>query len=247
MATTHIMSERIHTTVQALHDKLERLNEERHATEKETWWRTTSATIALLKHAQFRMDHAEKTIRTLEKRVKDLESISTHDELTGLLNRRGFNEALSGEVDRTKRHLSQGGVLVIIDLDDFKSINDTFGHSAGDACLRLVGKTLLQDIRAMDAAGRMGGDEFIVLLADADAQCAVDRAQKLGSRLNNISFMHDGFEIAINASVGLRAYGPNDNVTRIIADADASMYTNKKGKRNNNTQHRTISERSALI
>ena len=97
-----------------------------------------------------------------------MEELATTDFLTGLHNGAGFDAAFAKEIDRTGRGLSKGGLLVIIDLDNFKMINDMYGHQAGDACLKLVAQTLAHEIRTMDTAARLGGDEFILLLSDAD-------------------------------------------------------------------------------
>lgn len=223
-------------------------NHTTYATEKDSWWRTLSATIALLKHAQTRLDAHTQTIRALEKRVKHLEALATRDDLTGLLNRRGFHEALAVEMDRTRRGHSRGGVMVMIDLDGFKTVNDRYGHAVGDACLRLVGQTLGQDIRTMDAAARPSGDEFIVLLADAETECAALRAQKLGQRLNNLSLAHNGIEIAIQASIGLRSYGQRDDLARILREADDRMYEHKREKTNRTMEppHTEIQTRAMI-
>src|SRR5690606_9610578 len=126
----------------------------------------------LLEAANLKIAEQEERIALLEKQV-------TMDELTGLLNRRGFFDTFDREIDRTNRGHSQGGLLVLIDLDNFKMINDTYGHQAGDAALKLVAKTLVTESRRMDACARLGGDEFIVLLANTDRDSVLTRAQAL--------------------------------------------------------------------
>jgi diguanylate cyclase (GGDEF)-like protein len=132
------------------------------------------------------------------------------------------------ELDRVNRDKSQGGLLIMIDLDNFKSINDTYGHDAGDAALKLVANALSTDIRRMDVAGRMGGDEFVILFVNTDRKQALERAQFLIKKLNNLSFVWHGEEIPVRASIGLENYNKGDKSENIFRAADQSMYGNKK-------------------
>ena len=177
------------------------------------------------------LEQAQKIV-DLEERVALLESLATTDELTGLLNRRGFMHAFSAEMDRVLRGHSIGGVLVLIDLDQFKAINDTRGHAAGDACLRLVGKTLSQDIRHMDAVARLGGDEFAVLLGNTTVLEAGTRVQKLSNALNNLSLLWQGQEIVIGASVGVQPLRLESGagIDDLLDRADQAMYENKRAR-----------------
>jgi diguanylate cyclase (GGDEF)-like protein len=202
-------------------------------------WRLLGATMALLNHTHAELEKAQKDVRHLEKRLSELEAIATVDDLTGLKNRRGFYEAFACELDRSGRSLSKGGILVIIDLDNFKAINDTFSHQAGDSCLRLVGKTLAGEIRHMDTAARLGGDEFVLLLSDTAKEDALSRIQNLSRNLNNLSLIWNGHEIPIRASVGLRAYSKGDQPDDIFGEADAALYRDKS--RNKHEQERVAS------
>lgn len=187
------------------------------------------ATIALdmLREANTALDEAHRQLGTQRTRIEHLEAIATTDELTGIVNRRGFVEAFDRELDRTTRGLTKGGLLLMIDLDNFKLINDTYGHAAGDAALRLVAETLKGTIRRMDLAGRLGGDEFVLLFSNADVMAAVDRAQQLAMRLNSLSLRWKGEKIAVRASIGMRAYAAGDTVDGVLHGADSSMYAVK--------------------
>src|SRR6185295_9638211 len=148
----------------------------------------------------------------------------TTDELTGIRNRRGFHESFVRELDRCDRGQSGGGLLVLIDLDNFKAINDTYGHAAGDAALRLVAQTLAGEIRLMDTAARLGGDEFVLLLSNTTKGEAAGRAQRLGQLLNNLALAWQGDIIPVRASLGLRAYAKGDKTESVFSAADSQLY-----------------------
>jgi diguanylate cyclase (GGDEF)-like protein len=187
--------------------------------------------LAETRRLQRQLDQAMATIGRYEARIAQLDMLSTTDELTGLQNRRGFFLNFEGELDRCSRGLTAGGLLVLIDLDNFKAVNDTYGHAAGDACLRLVGRALLGMIRPMDSAARLGGDEFILLLSGAGARATAGRIQKLARMLNNLTLDWQGAAIAIHASVGLKEYGPGMKADAIFHEADSAMYATKKQRK----------------
>lgn len=207
---------------------------------KDNWGKSMSATLNLLKQAQNLITQSEARIQEQAKRIAALEKISSTDELTGIANRRGFMMEFNRELDRVNRDKSQGGLLIMIDLDNFKSINDTYGHAAGDNALKVVASTLANDIRTMDVAGRLGGDEFTILFVNTTRVDALERAQFLIKKLNNLSFVWQGHEIPVRASLGLKEYKKGSTAKNIFTAADASMYENKKQlkdiriKQNNN-------------
>lgn len=194
----------------------------------------------LLKSAYTMLEQAEKKLNEKEKRIQNLERIMTIDELTGLTNRRGFYSAFRKELDRTNRGQSQGGLLIMVDLDFFKTINDTFGHAAGDKALQIIGCFLNEQIRDMDVAARLGGDEFILLMPDTSIVKAMRRAQALGDALNALSFEWAGATIHIHASLGLQEYNQGDTIETIIHAADEKMYTDKKNRMKQNHQTERI-------
>lgn len=171
-------------------------------------------------------------IAVLEDRIKQLEYMTVTDPLTGLLNRRGFDRAFLAEQDRIKRASSRGGLVVMIDLDRFKAINDTLGHDAGDKCLQLVAQTLTAGIRDMDTAARLGGDEFALLLTNTFADAALNRVQHLSLNLNKMALNWHGQSVFIGASIGVRPVGTNETLADILMHADADMYANKRASTN---------------
>jgi len=208
---------------------------EYHAREKDGWKRSIGATIALLHYANMMLEQAEEKIRHQDQRIKSLEDLSTTDELTGLKNRRGFYESFMAELERSKRDISMGGLLIMIDLDNFKAINDTYGHMAGDACLRLVARTLEAEVRTMDTVARLGGDEFVLLLCNTTRKLAAGRAQDLAWRLNNLSLAWYGDVIPVRASIGLQNYAKGDGPETIFGAADSALYAEKARRKKDKT------------
>lgn len=199
--------------------------------ERDGWWRTMSASLSFVKFTMHCLESAERKIAEQAERIAQLEQLATLDELTGLMNRRGFYDVFLREIDRTTRGHSHGGLLIIIDLDNFKMVNDTYGHPAGDAALRLVAKTLKSNSRVMDACGRLGGDEFVLLLANTERDKALVRAQNLIRQLNSLTLVWYGTEIPIRASLGLKDYKGNDKLEDIFGAADNSLYTQKRANK----------------
>jgi len=193
-------------------------------------WRLTKAALSAIRNLQTDLGSANAELIRRQNRINTLEQIATTDELTGVTNRRGFMDMFDREIDRTNRGQTQGGLLIMIDMDNFKAINDTYGHGAGDAALRLTAQTLQAHIRRMDVAARIGGDEFVLLFANADPVGAVDRAQKLARKLNALTLKFDGNRIPVRASLGIQRYAKGDSIETIFTAADALMYK-AKGER----------------
>lgn len=186
----------------------------------------------LLRAAYSAIENAEKTISNQNQRIQILESLLTTDELTGLCNRRGFMAALAAETDRTNRGLSQGGLLIMIDLDQFKLINDTYGHAAGDEALRKTSDYLKSQVRDMDTAARLGGDEFVILFPNTNKTKAFKRAQGIRHGLNNLSFEYNGKTIPIRGSLGLKDYNIGSVLSDVLLGADANLYHDKELRKN---------------
>ena len=193
--------------------------------------RVLGTTVAMLNHTQTELEASRIQIENLKAKLAEMEMVATTDMLTGLKNRRGFEDNFARELDRTRRGKSIGGVLVVIDLDSFKAINDTYGHQAGDACLQLVAKTLTEEIRIMDTASRLGGDEFVLLMTDSTQELLLTRVQNIAWKLNHLFLQWGDIAIAINASVGMKPYHPGDTAEAVFAEADESMYADKKRPR----------------
>ncbi len=170
---------------------------------------------------------AEQRIAELNARVRTLESLAKTDELTGLLNRRGFYDIVRRELQTSARH-KETGVLAYIDLDEFKPINDKYGHAAGDEVLRAVGRQLGTNIRATDYAARLGGDEFAVLFVRAEHIPARERARAMLEELNDLTVTWKRKKIQVRASMGLANYTGETAFEELLAQSDRAMYREKR-------------------
>lgn len=168
-------------------------------------------TAAVLKKAQNTIESAEKKIVQQASRIAILEKLNTTDELTNLQNRAGFETIFKRELARTKRHHEHAGILVLIDIESYDSMKEKHGQKAAEASLKLVSQILSEEIREMDSAARFSENEFVLLFTNTAADKVVDRVQKLALRINNLSLIWKAEEININASLGLRGYGPQDS------------------------------------
>lgn len=152
-----------------------------------------------------------------------VQHLAYHDRLTGLANRVMLDERLRMAISSADRHGDIVGV-VFLDLDAFKPINDTFGHSAGDRVLKIVGDRLMECIREYDTVARMGGDEFLVLFPRLKSR---DELARLGRKINDCIMSPidlDGREVRISAKIGLATYRDSEAPDELISRADHAMY-----------------------
>lgn len=161
-----------------------------------------------------------------------LENQSVKDPLTGLYNRRFMDETLKRELARAERKEACIS-LVLLDLDNFKHLNDTYGHSAGDAVLRAVSSHLLQSLRASDIACRFGGEELVIILPDCPAENAATRAEEIRSGIEEMQVTDQGQLLRVTASFGVASTSTcrNDQSTLLKA-ADSALYIAKRAGKN---------------
>ena len=171
------------------------------------------------------------------------------DGLTGLYNRREMQTFLEGAVERYHR-FDEKTALILIDLDDFKSVNDTYGHHVGDDALRLMGRLLTQLVRPEDQAARYGGEEFAVVVQSATIEDALEIAERLRMAVSAQSFEFrqpaDGSELAVTvpltASVGVAILCDEITTTQgLVEAADRALYEAKRSGRNCTMDYRTVS------
>lgn len=173
---------------------------------------------------------------TARRTIADLRRLGSVDELTGLLNRRGFFEELERERRRASRESSILSVLVL-DVDRFKAVNDVHGHAAGDLALAAVGEALSASCRVTDVAGRIGGEEFAVALPSTDAIAAAAVAEKLRAALSILAIaLPGGARLSLTASFGAAAVHGDQLGTReaglsLLALADSALFRAKRAGR----------------
>ncbi len=169
-------------------------------------------------------------LREQDKRIAELEHLATTDPLTRVMNRRGFEERPAHELQIARRH-GVGGMLIFVDLDGFKPVNDTFGHAAGDQVLVTVGNLLKGHIRTTDYLGRMGGDEFAILLPRSNKRNGLRRAEELDRKLNNAYAPWNDQQIPIHASCGVHIYSAQAEMAQLLEAADEAMYKIKQERK----------------
>lgn len=170
----------------------------------------------------------------LEEQVQQsLVDNATRDALTGLANRRHFDERMAAEMSFSLRHGAPLGVIMI-DVDHFRDVNTRFGHLAGDAVLRLLGAAIRKQIRAEDFGARYGGEEFVVLARNLDERNLVLFAERLRRAIERMAIPWDGSVIPITISAGIaRTDGsPGGSASALLQRADDALYRAKAGGRN---------------
>jgi diguanylate cyclase (GGDEF)-like protein/PAS domain S-box-containing protein len=193
----------------------------------------TSLSVSLVRGPAGRPLHFVSQVQDISQRKgmeAELRALATHDDLTGLHNRRFFEGELVQQLRRTRRHGEEAAVL-LLDLDDFKQVNDTLGHHAGDQLLAHVATLLKTRLRGSDVVARLGGDEFAVLLPHAGTARAVEVAASLEGELQRNPIVVDGIAIVARASIGVAALGPELQAEDALRAADHAMYRAKRARR----------------
>ena len=167
----------------------------------------------------------------LKKSEANLREISVRDHLTGLFNRRYMEETLERELSRALRKHGPVGIIML-DVDDFKQFNDTYGHAAGDKVLYELGVLLLNDIRQDDIPCRYGGDEFIIVMPDASREVTQNRANLIKENACNLHIQFEGQALKeVSLSVGVAVF-PEDgtNIIDILREVDKKLYEAKENR-----------------
>ena len=178
-------------------------------------------------------EQIDKTQAELQQKQRELERLTRQDGLTGLFNRNTFVELSRRELDRAQRQGSSTTIL-LLDLDHFKRVNDTWGHPAGDAVLRHVATLASTTVRSTDLVGRLGGEEFIVLLPNTSAEAGRRLAEKLRQRLETSIVQWEGTRIPVTASMGLSNTTVEEkrDFDHLYTEADKALYLAKQRGRN---------------
>jgi diguanylate cyclase (GGDEF)-like protein len=208
-----------------------------HPSPIEIWVRTMAGVMFVIfgTYAAFLLDRAERTeleLRRsnaeLEELREELERLVVVDPLTGVFNRRKFHESLGQAIVAAMRHQHRFALLML-DIDNFKQINDRYGHQAGDAVLRIVCELVDATIRAADQMFRVGGEEFCIVAVAQD----VENARVLAEKVRGVVEEHDFPEVGrVTISVGIAWFREGDNQQNLYARADSALYRAKRQGRN---------------
>jgi diguanylate cyclase (GGDEF)-like protein len=201
----------------------------------------THGLITLGRSQPFNDDERDLLRSLASQAVLALENVELHfqvqrqavtDELTGLTNHGRFQELLTHEVEQVRRYGNQLG-LIMLDIDDFKSINDTYGHQQGDVVLKQVARVLRDTSREVDVAARYGGEEMALILPHTDLEGAYSIAERIRTEIAGlrISRLDGDGQLRVTTSVGVASSAEADK-DALIADADAALYTAKREGKN---------------
>jgi len=170
---------------------------------------------------------------TQRKAMEDaLRQVATTDNLTGMASRSHFMEHAEAEMARARRHM-RPLAMVMFDVDHFKQINDRHGHATGDEVLRVMTQTCRTIVRQQDIVGRLGGEEFSILMPETDHESAVAMAERLRLALAELQIpAANGGMVNVTASFGISVWRPEDSLDGLLARADAGLYLSKHAGRN---------------
>lgn len=174
------------------------------------------------------------TVRSDRDRLKELLAregeLARTDALTGLSNSRALLEAIERELARVRRTDTAPCAVVYLDLDNFKQVNDRFGHGEGDRLLARVGQVLHATVRATDIAARVGGDEFVVLLWNVELSHATQTTERIIADVNALGSAYPGSGLGVSAGLAYFAHPPADaDASSLLRQADAALYEGKRG------------------
>jgi diguanylate cyclase len=184
-----------------------------------------------LEAARRKVTEAEHDIEAMKSELEQVKAMLHQDPLTGTLNRRGIDDAFRQDASRCDRHGSRLCVA-IIDLDDFKVLNDTYGHPAGDRALVHVCTLIRNTLRPTDRVGRLGGEEFLVLLSDAGLDETVAVMERVKRELAACPLADGGAAIRISFSCGVAERSAREPFDPLVARADAALYEAKRAGKN---------------
>ncbi|MES9853134.1 MAG: GGDEF domain-containing protein [Candidatus Thiodiazotropha sp. L084R] len=189
---------------------------------------TLIALVALVCSLEFSRAKAAGLLNSLTKQVLD---ISRTDQLTGLLNRRGLEENFNSEVNRSQRE-DQSFCLALVDIDDFKAMNDRYGHLHGDEILKQIASLVQSQIRSIDTVARWGGEEFAILIDKSSLSDSIYVAEKVRKTIQDSSHEHPEIKEKVTISIGLAEYRQDQTMLGLFDDADTALYLAKRSGKN---------------
>ena len=189
----------------------------------------TPPVLAALTTLLTEIEELRVEVGRLKSRLNEAEDLADTDPLTPLLNRRAFLRELHRVATFAQRYGSPAS-LIYFDLDGFKAVNDRFGHAAGDIALKAVAQRLSAQVRESDIIGRLGGDEFGVILVQADLSAALAKAEALATGVEAEPISCGEWLAPLKISFGVRQIDAGVSAEQILADADQAMYAGKRAK-----------------
>jgi len=184
-----------------------------------------------LREMRRRVDEGEKEMQRLQHELEQTSEMIRTDALTGALNRKGMDDALQREVARAVRHEAPL-CLGLLDIDNFKKLNDTYGHQVGDRALIHLASVVKDTLRPQDTLARYGGEEFLILLPDTTLDDAVQILTRVQRELTRKFFLHENQKMLITFSAGTAELGPKEAPAEAVKRADAAMYMAKRAGKN---------------
>lgn len=213
-------------TVVALNDIIRDLMRDTH-----TMHEATAQSSKSLTKARQQVQAAEARIQQMERELEHLTERAREDQLTGTLNRRGLDEAFKREAARADRQ-SSPMCVALLDIDNFKKLNDTLGHQAGDEALLHIVQVIKDHLRPADALARYGGEEFVILLPDSGVPEAVDVMARLQRELTKRFFLHKNEKQLITFSCGVSQRKSSEDLEPAVSRADRALYQAKRAGKN---------------
>jgi len=184
-----------------------------------------------LQHLRERAFHAESEVESLRQELDRVSAMASHDMLTGVLNRRGLKEVVEREVSLAQRMGIQV-CLAVLDIDDFKRLNDEHGHLTGDAALKHLAEVAKKSLRPHDSVARYGGEEFVVVLPDTSTDEAVEVITRMQRELTTQLFLEGDKRLLITFSAGVTRIEPEEPTDSALSRADQAMYSAKRAGKN---------------
>ncbi len=173
------------------------------------------------------VDSLRREIQSARERIEELEEFADRDPLVPVRNRRAFVRELTRLISFSDRY-GMPASIIYLDLNDLKTINDSLGHAAGDAVLMHVGDLLIRNVRESDVVGRLGGDEFGVILPNAKEEAGRKKAETLAQVIQRNPATWEGKKLQLSVAYGLYAFNPGEDADEAMAKADRDMYERKK-------------------
>ncbi len=196
--------------------------------------------LSLFRHTKFNEEENTQLENTIAALVYPLRNAILYkqavekayrDPLTGVNNRAALDNALDQEIDLAKRHKTPLSVIML-DIDKFKRVNDTYGHITGDAVLKRIAESMVECARGSDVIYRYGGEEFVILLRNTDEAGGLLLAERIRKSIESIMFKYDNFDIRVTASEGLATLDEGDDLQSLLERCDGALYKAKQNGRN---------------